>query len=76
MHPLMGKELVKQLFSFGGSFRKEAIGFGTFIPATASVINTWQESGVDTVTGDQWAFLIGSTIALIVHLNGKRLEAD
>tara|TARA_R110002020_G_scaffold42958_1_gene125287 strand:- start:3719 stop:3958 length:240 start_codon:yes stop_codon:yes gene_type:complete len=71
---IIGVEVVKQLFKFGGSFRKEAITVGTFVPAVVSVFNAQNAGGWGAVSGEQWAFLIGSTIALVVHLNAKRLE--
>ena len=70
---IVGVEIVKQLFNFGGSFRKEAITVGTFLPACAVVFNTCMQESCRAVTGEEWAFLIGSTVALIVHLNAKRL---
>jgi len=72
----IGTETVKQLFQLPKSWRKEAIGIGTFVPAFISVFDTYQECQCWTnVTGEQWAFLAGSAIALAVHLNAKRVEA-
>ena len=75
MAPIVAVALVKELFKFGGSFRKEAIGIGTFIPSVVSVFDTCQLTSCAAVTGTQWGFLLGSTIALVVHLNHKRLES-
>ena len=74
MNPLIAVPLIKELFKFGGSFRKEAIGIGTLTPAVVSVFNTCQAGSCNDVSGEQWAFLIGSIVALAVHLNAKRLE--
>ena len=75
MSPVIVVELVKQLFKFGGSFRKEAITVGAFGPALTSVLTTCATSCSDVST-DQWTFLVGSTVALIVHLNAKRVESN
>jgi hypothetical protein len=76
MNPLIGIELVKQMFKFGGSFRKEAIGIGTVVPAIVSILNTHDTAGsFVAVTNDQWGFLIGSVIAMGVHLHAKNNEA-
>jgi hypothetical protein len=72
---LVSLEIVKGLFKFGGSFRKEAIGVGTVAPALISVINTYQDAGFNDVSGEQWTFLIGSLMALYIHLNAKAKEA-
>lgn len=73
---IVGVEIVRQLFKFGGSFRKEAISAGTVAPAIVSVINTYQEAGTWlAVSGEQWTFLVGSLFALYIHLNAKAKEA-
>ena len=73
---IVGVEIVKQLFKFGGSFRKEAISAGTVAPALVSVINTYTEHQTLTaVSGEQWTFLIGSLMALYIHLRAKANEA-
>jgi hypothetical protein len=74
---LVSMEIVKQLFKFGGSFRKEAISAGTVAPALISVINTYTEAqSLASVSGEQWTFLIGSLMALYIHLNAKAKEAS
>ena len=71
-----GTETAKQLFSRPKTGRKEAIGVFTFVPAFVSVYNTYMECKCwDNVTGEQIAFLVGSTLALWVHLNAKRIES-
>ncbi len=81
---ILGLEVVKQLFKFGGSFRKEAIAV-SMAPAVVSIYGSMQEACVDgcafseamfAPSGVQWAAVITSTVALIVHLNSKRKEAD
>ena len=72
-------QVLRELFKFGGSFRKEAIGIGAITPAVVSVYNTYVESCVAecsfiAVSGEQWAALIGSVVALWVHLYAKSLE--
>ena len=75
MNPLIVVELLKQVGNFGGSFRKEAIGVGTIAPALISILTTYNEtSSLTSVSTDQWSFLIGSVIAMAVHLNAKRKE--
>jgi hypothetical protein len=82
MNPLLvapAVEVIKELFKFGGSFRKEAITLGAVTPSVISVYNTYVDSCVTecswiTVSGEQWAALIGSLLALTVHLYAKRNE--
>lgn len=73
MNPLILVEIVKQLGSFGGSFRKEAVGIGTLVPAIVSIAHTCAVS-CSEVSIDQWGFLAGSLVATFVVLNAKRLE--
>jgi len=82
MNPLLiapTVEIIKELFKFGGTFRKEAITLGAVTPATVSVYNSYVEScAVEcswiAVSGEQWAALIGSLLALAVHLYAKSQE--
>lgn len=74
MNPLIALEIVKQLFTFGGSFRKEAVGIGTFVPSLIIVLDACRLSGCSAVTPEQWTLLIGSTVALVTVLNAKRKE--
>ena len=74
---IVSLEIVKQLFKFGGSFRKEAIGIGTVVPALGSVINTYAEhQSLLAVSAEQWTFLIGSLFALYIHMVAKAKEND
>jgi hypothetical protein len=88
MNPLLvapAVEIIKQLFSFGGSMRKEAIGIGAFAPAVASIYGTMQEhcltqctlkSAFFSVSGQQYSALIGAAVILFLHLNAKANDAQ
>lgn len=83
MNPLLIQptvEVIKELFKFGGSFRKEAIGIGALTPAVVSIYNTYSASCADecnwlAVSGEQWAALVGACLVMTVHLVAKRNEA-
>ena len=77
-------DVAKELFKFGGSFRKEAIIAGGFGPAVVSIYGTLQEHCIEictaksaffAVSGQQYAALIGALVVLVVHLAAKRNEA-
>jgi len=82
MNPLLiapAVEVIKELFKFGGSFRKEAIGIGALTPAVVSIYNTYAKSCETecnwmAVSGEQWAALIGACLVMTVHLYAKSKE--
>ena len=85
MNPLLigpAVEVIKELFKFGGSFRKEAIGLA-LTPAIVTVYNSMSEVCSDSCTftevmfapsGVEYAALIMGIVALITHLNAKRKD--
>ena len=84
MNPLVAVEVVKQLFKWGGSGRKEGTG-ATMAAGFASVYVSMEAACAESCTfteamfapsGLEWSVLLTSTITLIVHLNRKRMEAD
>jgi len=85
MNPLLigpAVEVIKELFKFGGTFRKEAIAV-SIAPAVVVVYNSMAEACSDSCSvgkalfapsGLEWSALITGVIALTVHLNHKRKE--
>ena len=80
MAPIVAVELVRQLFKFGGSFRKEAIAVA-ITPSVVSIYETMQAAcavectlsqAIFAVSGVQWAGLLTGIIALTVHLYAKQ----
>ena len=86
MAPIIAVEMIRQLFKFGGSLRKEAIGIGAVTPAIVSVYGAMQahcaevdctlQTAMFAVSGNQWAALIGSLVALTVHLYAKAKDLE
>ena len=80
---IVSLEIVKQLFKFGGSFRKEAIGASVttaIVPVYIAMENVCIDGcGITQAlfapSGVQWAVLITSIIALRAHLGAKAKEA-
>jgi len=87
MNPLLigpAVEVIKELFKFGGSFRKEAITVA-IAPAVVGVYSAMAEVCSDGCTvsqvmfapsGLQWSALITGVVALVVHLTNKRKETN
>lgn len=83
MAPIVAVEIIRQLFKFGGSFRKEAIAVA-ITPAVVSIWDTLQATcvagctfsqAIFSVNGMQWSALITGMIAMGVHLYAKQKEA-
>lgn len=80
--PTIG-DTVKQLFKFGGSFRKEAIVVAV-TPAIIGIYSAMSEACAESCTatealfapsGLEWSALITGVVALAVHLHQKSKEA-
>ena len=72
---IVGVEVVKQLFKWGGSGRKEAIGVGVIGPAVVSVITQYQQCGAwGCVTPESGGSLAVGVAVLWVHLIQKAKE--
>jgi len=72
---IVGVEIVKQLFKWGGSGRKEAISIGVIGPAVVTVMTQYQEcGGFNCVTPEAWGGLAVGIAVLLVHLNAKRKD--
>lgn len=72
---IVGVEIVKQLFTWGGSGRKEAISIGVIGPAVILVVKEYQDClAWSCVSPDAWGGLAVGVAVLIVHLNAKRRD--
>lgn len=81
--PVISKTIV-ELFKFGGSMRKEAIGLA-LTPAIVTVYTSMSEVCAESCTfteaifapsGVEYAALITGIVALCVHLNQKRKDTE
>jgi len=73
---IIGVEIVKQLFTWGGSGRKEVIGAGVIGPAVVAVITQYQSCGAfGCVTPEAWGGLAVGVVLMIQHLYAKSKDA-
>ena len=73
---IIGVEVVRQLFTWGGSGRKEAIGIGVIGPAVVTVITQYQECGAwACVTPEAYGALAVGVAVMWVHLGAKAKDS-